>query len=547
MTICNRVRTAVGLMALLAVCGVVGCGGGPGLYDMAMFEQVPPQRYFAKTLNGSCLGYATFAEVADANTICTVETFHDAFSLLGHPMAWQTGEMTVEDRDGTLLWYDSVMTRDGTALWVFPIRHRERKQAVRNPDGTYTFTAVVNGRFYEETFDWPAGALTSPGFRRLQRRAGLEPGTTCSAAVYSIERFGVDLLRTEVGEPIRIDLPGGPTTAIPLTGTVEAGEGTFTYTEYVDEDFRTLKQVTRAGGIEVVQVACDQSFALQARPEVSLESLVAVQSPQSIPYEEATSLIYHLRARQEGGLTLPETDYQRVVSQPDGTVLLWVYRHDKPSGATLPYRGDDPAIRAALEPTELIQSDAELIGDLARRAVGSTTDAGQAARKIESFVNGYVRGDAHVVDSTLFPSALEVAEKRKGVCRHYAVLTAALCRAVGIPAQVVIGYAYTPFHGSMQDVFIAHAWTQAYIGSQWVPLDATRAGWFSGPHTCTVGYIATHISNGERADLANIASSLATFEIIGVASDPAGETVEITRSEAAPDADASWRRPGRDG
>jgi len=542
MTRWHTIKTAARLTLLAACWSLIGCGIAPDIYDPAGFERIPPQQYYVKTVNGSAIGYSTYAQTRDHRTICTIETFHDTFSLLGDPMTWHAAEMTVEDPNGTLLQYDSLMIRNGRAFWFFPVQHRERKQALRNPDGSYTFTAVVNGDVYQENFTWPDGALTMPAFRRRQKALGATPGTVCTADVYGIDRFDTDRFRTEVGPPTIIDLPGGITArAVPLTTTVQAGEGTFTYTEYVDTDFHVLKHVTRAGGVEIVQVACDRDFALRNRPEVPLETLVAIQCPCPIPDDDAVGLAYCLRPSDDGPLALPQTDYQQCVPQPDGTAWLRVTSPAVTDAMTLPYAGDDPEIRRATEPTELIQSDAQVIRDLARRAVGDTTDAAKAAHKIAAFVHRYVHPDTHVVDSTMFPSALEVAEERRGICRHYAVLTAALCRAVGIPAQLVIGYVYTPAHASMENVFIAHAWTQVYLGHAWVPLDATRVDWLGRPQPCGPGYIATHVSNGRRADLADIAASLATFEILAVAPEVPSErpldtaqTVAVTESLADP-------------
>jgi transglutaminase-like putative cysteine protease len=70
--------------------------------------------------------------------------------------------------------------------------------------------------------------------------------------------------------------------------------------------------------------------------------------------------------------------------------------------------------------------------DLAHKAVGDAKDAAQAARRIESFVARYIDNKSMSVG---YASAAEVVESRQGDCSEFAVLTAALCRAVGIPAM----------------------------------------------------------------------------------------------------------------
>jgi len=74
--------------------------------------------------------------------------------------------------------------------------------------------------------------------------------------------------------------------------------------------------------------------------------------------------------------------------------------------------------------------------------------------------------------------ASEVLEKRKGICRHYSVLTAALLRASGIPAKVVDGSIRTRYMGWVPQ---EHVWNEAFIGGRWVTMDVTMdAGYLSG-------------------------------------------------------------------
>ena len=131
-----------------------------------------------------------------------------------------------------------------------------------------------------------------------------------------------------------------------------------------------------------------------------------------------------------------------------------------------------------------MQSDRKEIVALARKAVGRTTDPLKAARQIESFVAKYIQNADLSVG---YASAAEVAKSRQGDCTEFAVLTTAMCRAAGIPAQVVSGIVYVAdFAG--REGFLGHAWTQAYIGGRWIGLDAALK---DGDHG---GYSAAHIA-----------------------------------------------------
>jgi transglutaminase-like putative cysteine protease len=75
----------------------------------------------------------------------------------------------------------------------------------------------------------------------------------------------------------------------------------------------------------------------------------------------------------------------------------------------------------------------------------------------------YLRGSTNPVTS-----AYDTATERAGVCRDFAHLAIAFCRAVLIPARFVAGYAY-----ALQPPDF-HAYFEAYLDGAWYIFDATR-------------------------------------------------------------------------
>lgn len=65
-------------------------------------------------------------------------------------------------------------------------------------------------------------------------------------------------------------------------------------------------------------------------------------------------------------------------------------------------------------------------------------------------------------------SATEVNERSQAVCRDMAHLGIALCRALSIPARMVVGYLAT-----LQPMDL-HAWFEAYVGGRWYTFDPTQ-------------------------------------------------------------------------
>jgi transglutaminase-like putative cysteine protease len=110
-----------------------------------------------------------------------------------------------------------------------------------------------------------------------------------------------------------------------------------------------------------------------------------------------------------------------------------------------------------------------------------------------------------------YASAAEVAESRQGDCSEFAILTAALCRAAGIPAEIVMGMAYVKEWRDFENCFGGHAWVQAYVGGKWVGLDAAFKS--AGLGGFDAGHIAQAVGNGDPEDFFSLIGSFGRFEI----------------------------------
>jgi transglutaminase-like putative cysteine protease len=64
--------------------------------------------------------------------------------------------------------------------------------------------------------------------------------------------------------------------------------------------------------------------------------------------------------------------------------------------------------------------------------------------------------------------AVDTLERRSGVCRDFAHVGMSLCRAIRIPARMVVGY----LHGL--EPMDLHAWFEAFVGGRWYTFDATQ-------------------------------------------------------------------------
>ena len=372
-------------------------------------------------------------------------------------------------------------------------------------DGKLTLRSTVGGKTTEKTVDWPAGALLPEGLRLIEKSKGMKEGTT-----YTIRTFDTSSIRAMDGKVVvgptrRVSLLMGETrklTEVQLTLTVGTGE--IESLVYVDDDAKAIKSSTAMMGMNMEVIACTKEQALAPNENFDALTRFLLTCPTPLGRLRAdTSVAYTLTATNDKKLTFPATDNQTVTVNADGSVTVTVAPVRGAAGATFPYTGDDETALAALKPAEFIQCDDKKLVALARKAVGDTTDAADAVRRIEAFVFQYIRKKNFGVG---YASASEVVRTREGDCTEHAVLAAGLCRAVGIPAQVVTGMCYVPEIAGKKHVFGGHAWVRAFVGGKWIGLDAALGRYHAGHITLAMG-------NGQPDDFFDAVPLLGNFTV----------------------------------
>lgn len=114
----------------------------------------------------------------------------------------------------------------------------------------------------------------------------------------------------------------------------------------------------------------------------------------------------------------------------------------------------------------MIESDEPEIIALSGELVRGSKDSWEAAVRLSRWVTENIAG---VLPGGI--SAINTLRTGGAECGGHSRLLAALCRAAGIPARVVVGCMYTPFYSGS---FGQHAWTEVYMGKNgWIAVDAT--------------------------------------------------------------------------
>jgi transglutaminase-like putative cysteine protease len=130
------------------------------------------------------------------------------------------------------------------------------------------------------------------------------------------------------------------------------------------------------------------------------------------------------------------------------------------SGSTIPY----------LFPSRYCQSDR--LSRLAWDLFGAIEHPHEKVLAIADWIHAnveYVRGSTNSMTS-----AYDTVTQRTGVCRDFAHLGIALCRALNMPARYFSGYAYQLEPSDF------HACFECFIGGSWVVFDATRLSHLNG-------------------------------------------------------------------
>ena len=124
----------------------------------------------------------------------------------------------------------------------------------------------------------------------------------------------------------------------------------------------------------------------------------------------------------------------------------------------------DPAAAGYLAPERFIESDAAEIVTEAQAAVARVEGARARAERLVRYVNGLLEKKPTVS----LPSAREVLRTKVGDCNEHTVLYVAMARALGIPARIATGVAFT------RGAFYYHAWPEVYVETGlWLPVDPT--------------------------------------------------------------------------
>jgi hypothetical protein len=220
----------------------------------------------------------------------------------------------------------------------------------------------------------------------------------------------------------------------------------------------TLYRTTQA-------VAEEAGVAPALLPDIGLTTLIPIKQTIDRPHE-ASTIVYRIAIKGDAdpATTFARDARQEVQNVKDHTFELHVKAVREPAAVANP----EPAKDEFLKSNAFLDSADDKVQALAQRAVGEESDPWNRAKRIEKWVHDHMTPSSSIG----FATAGQIARDLRGDCRQHAMLSAAMCRAAGLPSRTAVGliYVHDPDRGP---VLGFHMWTEVWIKGQWLALDAT--------------------------------------------------------------------------
>jgi hypothetical protein len=294
-------------------------------------------------------------------------------------------------------------------------------------------------------------------------------------------------------EPIHIEITGRQEiadetgTKVPVFvvhETMSIGDST----EWIDSKGDAIKGEIQVGPLQIVMTAESKKHALDTgfiSPTVSASGAPAYKPMADLAVVTSVSVnktiddprkLTTLHATMSGipdrRLILSDSRQQETVvggEIPPLSVDLVVTSEMPSKSNTLKLPISDPAMSVYLKKEAYLNTEDESLRKTALHLRGSETDAFKVAIAIRDWVHQNMTPDASI---GVPRSASDVFTRRRGVCRDYATLYAALARIAGVPTRLCAGVVYGDLDG--HSAFFYHAWAECYVApGKWVAIDPT--------------------------------------------------------------------------
>lgn len=169
----------------------------------------------------------------------------------------------------------------------------------------------------------------------------------------------------------------------------------------------------------------------------------------------------HVNEREKATTALAGIDGVDIISAHDDRVRITFI--ERPTVA-----GDADA--RFLQSSWVVDFEEDIVINLTN-AVRAELEAPPTIAELERYVYDFIANKSY---TRAFDLASQVAATGEGDCTEHAVLLAALARAAGHPARIVLGNIIIDSEAGLHA--FGHAWTEIHDGTNWTIRDATLPG-----------------------------------------------------------------------
>jgi len=380
------------------------------------------------------------------------------FKRFGQVVAISVSGWTDEDQDGRILTGHQESLMSGV----------ETVHDLDLSDGKAIITLTTMGKPREIPIEWSDDVIGPMGTWLLRKEKGKQPGTKFSVKTFSFDYSKVVTQTVEIVEPEETELLEGEKILVNRSfSTIDIMPDVKTH-EWWGDDYDVIKSSMAMMGITLEFVRTTKERAMDSgggelNADMILETMARANVNLPRPYR-LDSILYRFEAKNpDFGIPKGLGSFRQTVRENDGRTALVLIEAKVPNVTQKrPIENPPSELAEYLEPNAFIQSDHPGLRQKALEVVGAESDAWKAAVLLERFVQEYI---ADKNFGTGFATAAEVFENPCGDCSEHGVLLAALCRAVGIPARVAVGYMY------LGGIFGGHMWAEVWIGGEWYAID----------------------------------------------------------------------------
>jgi hypothetical protein len=333
-------------------------------------------------------------------------------------------------------------------------------------------------------------------------------GTKAKGKAFSSDTQTLIDMEISVGEKELITVGGKSVMAFKMQTL-----GPVPSTTFVDEEGGLL--LTRVAlGIEIRRMPREQALAASAKNIDLADSIGVRPTGESL---EKSARGSRMAVYELGQVTrpLPISDSvqqweELMVPQAEKnikTLKVTIHANPLPTGPTVavftkPELAPEP-LRPFLKATEYVPSTDPSFVALAKRLIGTETDAAKVAALLATHTHKTIKPDPSIA---AVRTARDIRKDPRGVCRDFTTYFTTLARAVGLPTKQCTGLAYA------NGLFLYHAWPEVFVGMDargkdlWIALEPTWGMPFAD---------ATHLklTEGEITDVTKIAADMGNYTI----------------------------------